>query len=58
MLYMTSASTTRRLVLIPAAARTRPADPRLRRYRLARLRLEDRDVTRAERFTHLKHSHD
>ena len=60
MLYMTPASSTaRRLVLVPAAAaRTRPADPRLRRYRLARLRLEDRDVTRAERFTHLKHSHD
>jgi hypothetical protein len=59
MLYMTPASSTpRRLVLVPAAARSRPADPRLRRYRLARIRLEDRDVTRAERFTHLKHSHD
>jgi hypothetical protein len=50
MLYMTPASTTRRLVLVPAAAaRTRPADPRLRRYRLARLRLEDRDVARSQR---------
>lgn len=54
-----ASSTARRLVLVPAAAaRSRPADPRLRRYRLARLRLEDRDVSRAERFTHLKQSHD
>jgi hypothetical protein len=59
MLYMSpSSSTARRLVLVPAAAGTRPLDPRLRRYRLARLRLEDRDVTRAERFSHPKHSHD
>jgi hypothetical protein len=58
MLYMTPASSSaRRLVLVPAAAHTRPADTRLRRYRLARLRLEDRDVTRSERLTHLKHSH-
>jgi hypothetical protein len=60
MLYMAPASSAaRRLVLVPAAAaRARPADPRFRRYRLARLRLEDRDVSRAERFTHPKHSHD
>lgn len=60
MLYMTPASSAaRRVVLVPAAAaRSRPADPRFRRYRLARLRLEDRDVSGAERFRHLKHSHD
>lgn len=60
MLYMTPASPiTRRLILVPAAAAgTRPVDPRLRRYRLARLRLEDRDVTRSQRFSHLKASHD
>jgi hypothetical protein len=60
MLYMTPASPiARRLILVPAAATgTRPVDPRLRRYRLARLRLEDRDLTRSQRFTHLKASHD
>ena len=30
----------------------------IRRYRLARLRLEDRMVPGAERFDHLKRSHD
>ena len=60
MFDMTPASTTsRRLILVPAAAAgTRPVDPRLRRYRLARLRLEDRDVSRSQRFMHLKASHD
>jgi hypothetical protein len=45
----------RRLVLVPASGRT---DSAVRRFRLARLRLEDREVTRAERFAHLKASHD
>jgi hypothetical protein len=52
------ASTTspiRRLVLVPASGRT---DGAVRRFRLARLRLEDREVTRAERFAHLKAAHD
>ena len=55
-----TAAATRRLVLVPAAAdpRDRPATPGVRRFRLAQLRLEGRDVTRGERFTHLKRSYD
>jgi hypothetical protein len=45
----------RRLALVPTAGRT---DAAVRRYRIARLRLEDREVARAERFAHLKRSHD
>ena len=45
----------RRLVLVPAGGRS---DTAVRRFRLARLRLEDREVTRAERFAHLKRMHD
>jgi hypothetical protein len=44
----------RRLTLVPTG-RTSSA---VRRYRLARLRLEDREVARAERFAHLKRAHD
>jgi|1185.fasta_scaffold627785_1 hypothetical protein len=45
----------RRLVLVPAGGRS---DTTVRRFRLARLRLEDREVARAERFAHLKRMHD
>ena len=45
----------RRLVLVPAGGRS---DAAVRRFRLARLRLEDREVARAERFAHLKRPHD
>jgi hypothetical protein len=45
----------RRLTLVPTTRRT---DSAVRRYRLARLRLEDREVARAERFAHLKRAHD
>ena len=45
----------RRLALVPTAGRS---DASVRRYRLARLRLEDREVERAERFAHLKRVHD
>ena len=45
----------RRLVLVPAGGRS---DANVRRFRLARLRLEDREVARAERFAHLKRMHD
>jgi hypothetical protein len=53
-------TTTRRLILVPAAAspRLKPPVPGVRRFRLAQLRLEGRDVTRGERFTHLKRSYD
>jgi hypothetical protein len=56
----TTTATARRLVLVPAAAssRERPASPGVRRFRLAQLRLEGRDVTRSERFSHLKRSYD
>jgi hypothetical protein len=45
----------RRLVLVPATGR---GDELVRRYRLARLRLEPREVQHADRFSHLKQRHD
>jgi hypothetical protein len=48
----------RRVVLVPADQRTGRGDELVRRYRLARLRLENRQVPGAERFDHLKRSHD
>jgi hypothetical protein len=59
MLSMTSSSTaTRRLVLVPASPRADRGDAAVRRYRLARLRLEGREVARAERFDHVKRTYD
>jgi hypothetical protein len=60
MLSMPSTSVARRLILVPASAspRQKPPTPGVRRFRLAQLRLEGRDVTRGERFTHLKRSYD
>jgi hypothetical protein len=46
----------RRLVLVPAAAGR--DDELVRRYRLARLRLESRETRGEERFAHLRHFHD
>ena len=48
----------RRVVLVPSAQRTGRGDELIRRYRLARLRLEPREVRGDERFAHLKQSHD
>jgi hypothetical protein len=50
-----SGPATRRLVLVPAGGRSEGA---VRHFRLARLRLEDREVTRSQRFDYLKRSHD
>jgi hypothetical protein len=47
----------RRLVLVPAATSGRE-DELVRRYRMARLRVEARDVRGPERFAHLKQFHD
>ena len=47
----------RRLVLVPAASSGR-GDELVRRYRLARLRLEPRETRGPERFAHLKQFHD
>jgi hypothetical protein len=60
MLAMTStaAAATRRLVLVPASPRADRGDAAVRRYRLARLRLEGREVARAQRFDHLKRAYD
>ena len=60
MLSMPSTSTARRLILVPATAspREKTPSPGVRRFRLAQLRLEGRDVSRSERFTHLKRSYD
>lgn len=52
-----SAAPARRLVLVPSTSyRDQRSDARLRRYRLARIRLEGKAP--AERFAHLKRSHD
>ena len=55
-----SPSSARRLVLVPAGTspRDRPLTPGVRRFRLAQLRLEGRDVPRAERFAHLQRAYD
>jgi len=61
MLAMTSPAATaptRRLVLIPADPRSGRGEATVRRFRLARLRLEGRDVPRAERFEHCRRSYD
>jgi len=63
MLVMTAtsaAAATRRLVLVPAAPERAHGrgDAQVRRYRLARLRLEGRDVAHTERFEHVKRSYD
>ncbi len=60
MLPMPSTPAARRLILVPAtaSARLKPPSPGVRRFRLAQLRLEGRDVTRAEQFTHLKRAYD
>ena len=57
MLSMPSTSA-RRLILVPASARQKTPTPGVRRFRLAQLRLEGREVARSERFTHLKRSYD
>ena len=47
---------TRRLVLV--ATEPRRSDAAVRRFRLARVRLEDREVARAERFDHRRRTYD
>lgn len=54
--HMTSPAPIRRLVLVPAEPRRNEAA--VRRYRLARLRLEGREVPHDERFEHCKRCHD
>ncbi len=60
MLGMTSSALApaHRLVLVPADPRSGRGEASVRRYRLARLRLEGRDVPAAERFAHVKRSYD
>lgn len=62
MLLMTAitAAAARRLILVPAAPGRAEGrgDAQVRRYRLARLRLEGRDVARSKRFDHVKRSYD
>ena len=48
----------RRIVLVPADSRDDRSDAAVRRYRLARLRLEGREVPAGERFSHLKRQYD
>ena len=49
---------TRRLVLVAADPRSGRGEASIRRFRLARLRLEGREVPRAERFAHCRRSYD
>lgn len=61
MLPMTSLSASapvRRLILIPAEQHPGRSAAAVRRFRLAKLRLEDRDIPRAERFEHCRRSYD
>jgi hypothetical protein len=58
---MTSASAAaaiRRLTLVPSGSRAGRGDDTVRRYRLARLRLEGRPVAPERRFEHVKRSYD
>ena len=48
----------RRLVLVPATPRSGREDELVRRYRMARLRVEPRHTRGQERFAHLKQFHD
>ena len=54
----TSAAATRRLILVPSGPRGERGDEMVRRYRLARLRLEGRPVSHEQRFDHVKRSYD
>jgi hypothetical protein len=48
----------RRLVLVRSEPRTSRDKEQVRRYRLARLRLEPREVRGEDRFAHLREAHD
>ena len=53
-----AAAATRRLVLVPSGPRADRGDEMVRRYRLARLRLEGRPVAPEQRFAQLKRTYD
>ena len=53
-----AAAAPRRLVLVPSGQRAERGDDMVRRYRLARLRLEGRPVAPEQRFAHVKRSYD
>ncbi len=54
---LSSLASTTRVVLVPAASRdTEPGAVKVRRYRIARLRLDDR--MSGDRHAHLRRSHD
>jgi hypothetical protein len=53
-----SAAATHRLILVPSGPRADRGDDMVRRYRLARLRLEGRPVGKEERFAHVKRSYE
>ena len=48
----------RRLVLVPDGPRADRGDDTVRRYRLARLRLEGRDPRAPSAFAHVKRAYD
>jgi len=51
-----AAAAARRLVLVPATPRDDRSDAAVRRYRLARLRLEGRSAAPSERFERSRRS--
>ena len=53
-----TAASPRRLVLVPSDPRTERGEGIVRRYRLARLRLEGREAAREQRFAPSKRSYD
>ena len=53
-----AAAATRRLILVPTGQGAARGDEMVRRYRLARLRLEGRPVAPERRFDHVKRSYD
>jgi hypothetical protein len=59
-MMLTMTTSARRLVLVPAASspRDRPLSPGVRRFRLAQLRLEGREVPASERVAPLTRAHD
>jgi len=59
MLRMTAAMTANRFILVGPARGSRPSDERVRRYRLARLKVEpETRAARDRRFQHLKRMYD
>lgn len=58
MLFMSTSTARPRYVLLPTAAGTRESEAKVRRYRLARLRVATLRSDASGPFAHLKRSYD